>query len=182
MMTVSRALRGVEGVSAARRAEIVELARRLHYVPNSNARSLAAEHVAALGYRRPAFVGAPRGRDMRAEGRLAGLRAVFGDTGRIPVARPASLNEAGFDGAEALLNGTRPDVIFFLNDIGIVGFNGLGLTRVLEQSLTTVITPRRQLGMLGARSLLARINGARGKRAQCLPARLHRGETTMRQA
>lgn len=38
--TVSRALRGIEGVSEARRAEIVRVAEELNYIANANARSL----------------------------------------------------------------------------------------------------------------------------------------------
>jgi len=314
MMTVSRALRGLEGVSPARRSEIVALAKRLNYVPNSNARPLAvtnadlvgismpnlfndvfadilagmrgtivaagyssvidttdfdltaeaawverlltwrpsgivltgvhhapglrdmlratgvpvleiwdhtddpidinvgmdhvaagrlaAEHALALGYQRPAFVGGPHWRDRRAEGRLMGLRTVYPDPGGtlINVARPTSQNafEAGFVGAQQLLAQDRPDVIFYLNDhlafggmmacqaaglrvpddIGTVGFNGLGITRVLSQKITTVVTPRRQMGMLGARDLLARIHGARCDKVKCLSARLVPGETT----
>ncbi len=48
-MTASRALRGVEGVSAARRAEIERLAANMNYVPNGNARSLALSHSTLIG-------------------------------------------------------------------------------------------------------------------------------------
>ncbi len=55
IMTVSRALRGVEGVSEARRSEIIRLAQKMNYVPNSNARSLAVENSTLIGISLPTF-------------------------------------------------------------------------------------------------------------------------------
>jgi LacI family gluconate utilization system Gnt-I transcriptional repressor len=52
-MTVSRALRGVEGVSEAKRAEIARVAKRLNYVPNNNARSLAVANSMLIGISLP---------------------------------------------------------------------------------------------------------------------------------
>ncbi|MEM9677619.1 MAG: LacI family DNA-binding transcriptional regulator [Pseudomonadota bacterium] len=49
IMTVSRALRGVEGVSMAKRDEIIALARELRYSPSSLAGSLAAAHSNLIG-------------------------------------------------------------------------------------------------------------------------------------
>lgn len=103
-------------------------------------------HVQDLGYRRPAFIGAPFGRDLRAERRYLGICAVFEHD--IILERPAEANafEAGMAAGRRLISGAAPpDVIFCLNDhiafgalcactlaglnvpndIGIVGFNGL---------------------------------------------------------
>ncbi|MFN3824965.1 MAG: LacI family DNA-binding transcriptional regulator [Pseudorhodobacter sp.] len=311
-MTVSRALRGMEGVSEARRAEILRLATAMNYVPDSSARSLAmanstligislpnlfnevfadilaamrdifrsagfstviettdydtgterdwverllswrpagiiltgtdhdpdlrarlrgarvpvleiwdhsddpidisvgidhlaagralGDHAVSLGYARPAFLGAPEGFDKRADARMEGVRLAFG-LAHLPAARPHETNsfEAGRIGTLHLLAdpAARPDVIFCLNDhhafgcmmtaqglgldvpgdIGVVGFNALGLTNVLPQALTTMRTPRRQMGTLGARHLLARIHGAKVARATCLPCTLQPGAT-----
>nr|WP_092647394.1 LacI family DNA-binding transcriptional regulator [Jannaschia faecimaris] len=49
VMTVSRAMRGVEGVSTARREAILQIARRLNYVPNSNARALSQANADLIG-------------------------------------------------------------------------------------------------------------------------------------
>ncbi|WP_299964161.1 LacI family DNA-binding transcriptional regulator [uncultured Roseobacter sp.] len=57
IMSVSRALRGVEGVSEAKRAEILRIARQLKYVPNSNARSLAVANSNLIGISLPTFAG-----------------------------------------------------------------------------------------------------------------------------
>lgn len=155
-------------------------------------------HVRALGYSRPAFIGAPEGRDMRAEARMKGLSEAF--DGPLVVARPAEANafEAGMAGGETLIDQVeRPDVIFCLNDhiafgalmacdlaglrvprdIGVVGFNGLPLANVLPVKLTTMITPRRQMGILAARAILARAHRALQPRQQCLACTLVPGNS-----
>jgi LacI family transcriptional regulator, gluconate utilization system Gnt-I transcriptional repressor len=310
-MTVSRALRGVEGVSDAKRAEILSLAKRLNYLPDMTARSMAVAnsnlvgialptlfndvfadvlsgmrgtfrgagfatvvettdystaveaewverllswrpagivltgfdhdpgvrrmlagahvpvveiwdwrpdpidlcvgidhhaaglalgaHVRAMGYRRPAFIGAPLGRDSRAERRLDGLAQAFGT--ELAVTRPTEGNafEAGLSGGRALLAGAVvPDVIFCLNDhiafgalmacagagldvpgqIGVVGFNGLPLAGVLPVVLTTMRTPRREMGVLAAQALLGRRHGVVQPAHRCLPCAIVPGATT----
>lgn len=315
-MTASRALRGVEGVGPAKRAEIERLAARMNYVPNGNARSLVVAnssligisvpnllndvfpeilqgmrhvltvagfetvidtteydlareeawvrrlmgwnpaavvltgahhtqqvrqwlratgtptlelwdrsddpidicvgvdhwaagrligaHVCALGYRRPAFVGVAAGHDLRADARLAGLRAAFAEGAGVGVVVEQATRElsfsAGFAGTRALLarEGPRPDVVFYLSDhlafgglmalqaaglstpeeIGVVGFNALNITSVLPLPLTTVRTPRRQMGDTGARNIVARIHGVRPERTVCLPVVIEPGATT----
>jgi len=316
IMTVSRALRGVEGVSEQRRQEIVEIARRLRYVPNSNARSLVGDQSALIGislptlfndvfadilegmrgafdaagfatvvntteyqrerekdwvnrvltwrpsamvltgadhdpavveilresrvpvlevwdfsaepidicvgidhekagyqiasklrgrgYRRPAFVGFASGHDPRAERRLSGVQRAFADNAayEVRVARPKadSPYQVGYEGLKQLwLDGVeKPDIIFFLSDhlafgammaceeleistpddVGLVGFNGLPITTVLPKKLTTVITPRRRMGTLGASCLIARINGVRSDLSSELETEIVLGGTT----
>lgn len=315
MMTVSRAIRGVEGVSEKKRAEILRIAKKLNYVPNSNARSLAVEnsnlvgislptfandvfaeilagmrgtfegagyssvidtteyslesedrwvdrlltwrpaaviltgvdhlpgvreklrtasiptleiwdviddpidicvgidhqaagyelgrHAAGLGYRSPAFVGAPLGRDRRADARQRGIKQAFDEVSSSVPMRVAGRAErhafgAGAAGVDELLQDSMPDVVFFLNDhmafggmmacdrrglripedIGVVGFNALDLTTVLPVPMTTARTPRRHMGIVGARNLLARIHGVETERSTALPIELVAGKTT----
>lgn len=319
IMTVSRAMRGVEGVSAKKRAEILRLAKRLNYQPSSVAGSLAAanstligvsvptlfeavfaeifdgmratfanaglqtvmdtteydktheqswvdrmiswrpagiilsgaehsehtrsriraagipaleiwdftedpidlcvgvdhraaglemgEHLVKLGYRRPAYIGVEQGRDVRAESRLDGLRSAFESPGLsvqrgVRASKQASF-EAGFKGVQSLLSDTAPapDVIYFLNDhmafgglmaceraglrvprdIGIVGFNGLNINKVLDKPITTSLTHRSLMGETGAKMLVAKILGAKTERTVALPVDLQDGETTRRQ-
>ncbi len=318
IMTVSRALRGVEGVSETKRSEIFEIAERLRYQPNLNARSLAnvqssligvtfpnlfndvfadmldgmrptlesagfttivttteydrqrevdwintvrpwrpaglvltgtdhdervkrilrrdqvptlelwehsddpidisvginhaeagrqiAEQMIALGYRRPAWVGFAPGHDPRAERRLAGIRGAFHAAGHADARAMQSGTtdgyKAGFDGMRRLAEEGEPlpDIVFFLSDhfafsglmacaeiglrvpedLGIVGFNSLSINSVLPRRITTVETPRRLMGTLGARSLIARINGIKGNLSHCLPTRIIFGDTTRR--
>jgi LacI family gluconate utilization system Gnt-I transcriptional repressor len=156
-------------------------------------------YVRDLGYRRPAFIGAPFGRDTRAERRLNGLCAAF--EMELAVSRPAEGNafEAGLAAGRALLSADlSPDVIFCLNDhiafgalsactlaglavpddIGVVGFNGLPLASVLPVALTTMKTPRRDMGIMAARALLARRNGISDRVVRCLECVLVPGATT----
>ncbi|MDB2407469.1 LacI family DNA-binding transcriptional regulator [Jannaschia sp.] len=159
-------------------------------------------HVVALGYRRPAFVGTPEGLDPRADARAAGLADAFRGAGT-SLARLAADGESAFDtGARGF--GARPadaDVVFFHNDngafggiiaaeaagltvphdIGIVGFNGLQITKVMRRPLTTMETPRRQIGLTAAHRLLARLNGVRPSRVTALPCRLVPGATIQMQ-
>lgn len=308
VMTVSRALRGLEGVSEEKRSEILSLAQQLHYLPDMSARSMAmansnlvgialptlfndvfadvlsgmrgtfrstgfatvvettdydpaleaewvdrllswrpagivltgfdhmprtrqrlmdarvpvveiwdvtddpidlcvgidhvaagislGNHVRAHGYRRPAFIGAPAGRDSRAERRIEGLSTAFDQP--LTVSRPTQTNafEAGFAATIDLLSREpRPDVLFCLNDhiafgaimgckrsgvpvpqdIGVVGFNNLPLSNVLDVALTTMHTPRREMGVLAARAILARANGVRGPKVHELACTLIKG-------
>ncbi len=318
IMTVSRALRGIEGVSARKRAEITALAKTLGYRPNRNAASLAAanstligislptlfnevfadildgmrrtfemagfdivldnsdydpsreaswvermldwrpaavvlsgvdhadsvrhqlrqaaiptleiwdicrdpidicvgmdheaagrhlgQHLFQLGYRRPAFIGIEAGRDPRAEKRLAGLCAIYQKTDghdvRVIRSQRHASFEAGMMGTLSLLESpaAKPDCICYLNDhmafgglttcekhglripedIGIVGFNNLGINAVLVKPLTTLITPRLLMGSLGAQQLLARMHGAKVDNCRIVPATLAAGQTTRR--
>jgi len=161
-------------------------------------------HVCALEYRRPAFVGVAQGHDLRADARLRGLRDSFrrgagGAVAAVEKARDPSFS-AGFNGTQALVarDGPRPDVVFYLSDhpafggmmalqaaglaapgdIGVAGFNGLNITTVLPTALTTLRTPRHEMGLTGARNILARIHGVAPLRAVRLSATVVAGETT----
>jgi len=155
-------------------------------------------HAFALGYRKPAFVGMPPGYDTRADARAAGLRDAFEgcdlDVAQTTIANAFTM---GFESTKGLLEQSRPDVIFYLNDhmafggimasnaaglsvpgdIGIAGFNALDLTHVLPQPLTTVSTPRRLMGMTAARALLARMNGVDNVESAALPVKIVPGKT-----
>jgi LacI family transcriptional regulator, gluconate utilization system Gnt-I transcriptional repressor len=162
-------------------------------------------HVAQLGYRKPAFVGPPEGDDPRADKRVAGLIRAFRSIGSDPLQRitvePNNAFLMGQQGFDALPQTNRPDVVFFLNDhiafggmmaaeraglnvpndLGIVGFNGLDLNHVLARPMTTMSTPRRQMGLVGARHLLARLSGIAPPRNTHLPCTLCPGQTTRAQ-
>lgn len=160
------------------------------------------KHGRALGYRYPAFIGAPEGLDTRAEKRLAGILETF--DGMLEIARPGESNafEAGRSGARMLFDrDRRPDVIFCLNDhiafgamiacteagldvprdIGIVGFNGLPLAGVLPLTLTTMRTPRREMGILAAQAIIAERNGVSQPMNRCLPCTMVPALTTRQQ-
>ena len=139
-------------------------------------------HLVRLGYRRPAYVGVMAGRDPRAEKRRKGVLDAF-MTVDAPFVDEVRINnapsfKAGFDGAMAVITGSQsPDLIYLLNDhlafggmaacaeagklvpddIGIVGFNDLGINAVLARTLTTSRTPRAQMGLSAARLVVSRI-------------------------
>ncbi|MCA0422216.1 MAG: LacI family DNA-binding transcriptional regulator [Proteobacteria bacterium] len=75
MMSVSRALRGVEGVSAGTRIEVIQAAKRMGYRPNRNARSLASAHSTLIGVSIPSLFS-----DVFPE-ILDGMRATFDHAG-----------------------------------------------------------------------------------------------------
>ncbi|MCK0168039.1 LacI family DNA-binding transcriptional regulator [Jannaschia sp. S6380] len=159
-------------------------------------------HVAALGYRAPAYVGAPPGVDVRADKRFDGIARAFADVGAAAPRRVAVTGgnsfAAGSEGFGRIDLTEPPDVVFFLTDnmafggmmaaeragldvpgdIGIVGFNGLDLTSVMTRPITTLATPRRQIGEIGAQHLLARLNGLRPGPVTTLPVHLQPGATT----
>ncbi|MCV3274024.1 LacI family DNA-binding transcriptional regulator [Roseobacter sp. WL0113] len=171
-------------------------------IDHYKAGQMIGAHAVSLGYRRPAFVSAPRGHDTRADARLEGLRDIFArDCGAAVLsARPETGNSftTGFEGTAQLLDSASPDIICYLNDhmafgglmccqirglsvpedIGIAGFNQLDLASVLPKTLTTVRTLRRLMGITGATNLLARINGVSVETSKPLPLELVPGETT----
>ncbi|EFO32075.1 LacI family transcription regulator [Roseibium sp. TrichSKD4] len=163
----------------------------------------AADHALSLGYKSPAFVGVPEGRDPRADARLSGIQSRFAlsQPGQsVHIARIMDRNNfvVGHSGTLDLFEQANPDIIFYLNDhvafggmtacaklsksvpdnVGIFGFNSLDLAHVLEPSLTTIRTPRRMMGLTAARNLLARIHGAKTERVTVLPVELVEGQTT----
>jgi LacI family transcriptional regulator, gluconate utilization system Gnt-I transcriptional repressor len=165
---------------------------------------LLGRHLLQLGYRSPAYVGVEAGRDQRAEKRLNGLQSVFSEVDGAAVTvirshRHASF-EAGMVGTLSILQSSapRPDCLCYLNDhmafgglmtcerhglnvpgdIGIAGFNDLGINAVLAKPLTTVVTPRLLMGSVGAQQLVARIRGARVDRCHSVAATLSAGLTT----
>ena len=75
IMSVSRAIRGVEGVSEQKRAEILKVARQMKYMPNNNARSLVVANSNLIGISLPTFAGEVFG-DI-----LSGMRRTFASAG-----------------------------------------------------------------------------------------------------
>lgn len=162
-------------------------------------------HVAALGYRKPAYVGAPAGTDARADKRKSGIEKAFRerDIYRPMMTPTRRISGTSFIGGHAntlelLQRAEKPDVIFYVNDyiafsgmsacqllgldvardIGIVGFNASEITQVLPVALTTARTPRRELGVVGARNLILRIKGVEPVSSVELPVDIVAGDTT----
>lgn len=86
-MTVSRSLRGIEGVSDKKRSEIAKIAKRMNYFPNNNARSLVVANSDLVGISFPTFfndVFADMLEGMRFTFERAGLSTVIDTTSYDP--------------------------------------------------------------------------------------------------
>jgi LacI family gluconate utilization system Gnt-I transcriptional repressor len=134
-----------------------------------------ARHMLEKGYRRFAWIGSQGGRDLRAAKRLHGFRETIRAAGAQMVAEhlfdgPSSML-AGRRGTADLLSGaTPPEAIYFSNDdlaaggimhclaenlsipgdVALAGFNGLSFLEALPIRLTTVETPRHEMGVSAA--------------------------------
>ncbi|WP_162652177.1 LacI family DNA-binding transcriptional regulator [Lentilitoribacter sp. Alg239-R112] len=162
------------------------------------------QHLVKLGYKKPAYIGIESGRDIRADRRLMGLQESFSQAGLEFCAFDRISNTASFETgfkavSRVLSNGNNaPDVMCFLHDnmafgglmyceqngidcpenIGIVGYNGLGINEVLKRRITTSITPRFSMGEHGASLLTAKILGANTKNPHPETVIIDPGQTT----
>ena len=166
------------------------------------------KYLAELGYKSPAYVGVAQGKDSRADRRLAGLSKSFvaagGAFSHIERSSQDTSFESGFLATTQLLKTIteKPDVICYLNDnmafgglmaceqlglscpndLGIAGYNGLNINKVLQKRITTSVTPRRLMGEMGAQNLIAKILGARVEPSVNLPVNIDIGQTTRMQS
>jgi LacI family gluconate utilization system Gnt-I transcriptional repressor len=141
----------------------------------------SAEHLLARNYRRIGYVGHDIRVDIRAGKRFEGFRAVMRENGLSFVDQEfhpsgGSTVEAGRIGLARLLK-RQPslDAIYFSNDdlalggyfhclehdicvpsdLALFGYNGLEITRLTPQPLSTIRTPRIAMGRAGASLLLS---------------------------
>lgn len=141
----------------------------------------SAEHLLARNYRRIGYVGHDIRVDLRAGKRLEGFQAMLGENGLSFVDEEffpsgGSSVEAGRIGLARLLKRESTlDAIYFSNDdlalggyfhclehnisipssLALFGYNGLEITRLTPQPLSTIRTPRIAMGKVGANLLLA---------------------------
>jgi LacI family gluconate utilization system Gnt-I transcriptional repressor len=145
---------------------------------NREAGEASAQHLLARGYRRIGYCGHDPSADLRAGKRLAGFEAALAAAGTGLVAREIrpgrSSAASGRAGFEALI-GRHPelDAVYFSNDdmalggwfaclaaglsvpgrIALFGFNGLDFADAMPQPLSTVRTPRLEIGRAAAACL-----------------------------
>ena len=145
------------------------------------------EHLVARGYSEIGFVGCRMKCDHRAMQRYKGLERCLKRHG-LPIRPPFNQDEASSLqlGGDALMRvlDTMPelDALFFANDdlavgallraqregvdvpkrIAIAGFNGFSLGTLTQPTLTTIVSPRQEIGRIAAAKLLARIQGQSG--------------------
>jgi LacI family gluconate utilization system Gnt-I transcriptional repressor len=141
----------------------------------------SAEHLLARNYQHIGYVGHDIRVDLRAGKRLEGFRAVMRENGLSFVDQEfhpsgGSSVEAGRIGLARLLKRQRGlDAIYFSNDdlalggyfhcmehdisipsdLALFGYNGLEITRLTPQPLSTIRTPRIAMGKVGANLLLS---------------------------
>ena len=147
---------------------------------------LMARHMLERGYRCFAWIGAQAGRDLRAGKRLdafaAAVRAGGGQMLRCVIAEEASSMPLGRRlTAELLAGQDRPEAICYSNDdlaagglmhclaegvevprdVALAGFNGLSFLEALPRRLTTIETPRHEIGRAAA-SFVTSLDAAGG--------------------
>lgn len=154
-------------------------------VDNRKGAFLATQHLLGLGHRRIGFINGPMDHASCRE-RLAGYRDALNDDGvefdATLVAEGDFSEQSGFRKAYSILElGRRPTAIFAASDlmaigalrsvhesklrvpedISIVGFDGVPISRYLNPPLTTVWQAAGEKGKLAADLLLQRLEGTR---------------------
>lgn len=159
---------------------------------HSAAGAAMARHLVGRGYADLLFAGCRLDEDHRAGQRFRGFDralAACGVARRPPLTRalPSSPALGGDMLIEALRLDPPPRAIFYANDdlavgailraqregiaipgrVAVAGFNGLNISALVTPSLTTIVSPRLDIGRLGAEKLLDAI-AARASRARRL--------------
>lgn len=162
-----------------------------------------ARHMLSKGYRRFGYIGSQAGRDLRAVKRIKGFRDTVRAAGAQMVVEhvsdaPSSMIE-GRRATAALLSTTgHPEAIYYSNDdlaaggimhclstgldmptdVALAGFNGLPFLEALPIRLTTVETPRLEMGIRAAQQVIEEDPSADKPRRVDLGFRLISGETS----
>jgi LacI family gluconate utilization system Gnt-I transcriptional repressor len=151
---------------------------------NHQAGVATAEHLLRSGRRRIGYVGGDLVRDRRAGKRLAGLQQALAAqglalAGQVLADQPSSLLRGRAGLAELLARHPEVDAVYFSNDdmavgglmhclaagiavpqrLALAGFNGLEIGEAVPLRLTTVSSPRHEIGRLAAERILARLDG-----------------------
>lgn len=146
--------------------------------------AVMAAHLLERGYRRIGFVGTRMRDDYRARQRYDGMRrhiAEVGGASDILFEYPwGPGQEVGWHAlADVLAADPQVDALFFANDemavgavlraqrdgiavpgrVAVAGFNGLPMSALVTPALTTITSPRKEIGKQAATMLLSRING-----------------------
>lgn len=139
---------------------------------------VTARHMLEKGHRRFVYAGSQSRADLRAGKRLEAFRQTVRDAGGTMVseiisAQPSSMVEGRQMTAGILSGSDRPDAIYYSNDdlaaggimhcleegtsipddIAMAGFNGLPYLDALPIQLTTIKTPRYEIGFQAAKYL-----------------------------
>lgn len=142
---------------------------------NREAGRASARHLVERGYRRIGYVGHDLERDRRAAKRLEGFRAALAEAGQSVVGEvmmpDGSSIAAGQTGLERLMATADVDAVYFSNDdmaiggyfhclsrgiaipgrVALFGYNGLDVALRAPQPISTIRTPRVEVGEAAAR-------------------------------
>ena len=130
-----------------------------------------AKHMLAKGHRHFVYAGSQGGQDLRAGKRLEGFRQTLREAGAKLLSedisdKPSSMMEGRRMTSDILARPVKPDAIYYSNDdlatggimhclsesirmpddIALAGFNGLPFLDALPVRLTTIETPRYEMG------------------------------------
>lgn len=174
-------------------------------VSMAEAGMLIARHLVERGYERIAYVGAWGERPKRSLKRRLAFEAELARLGRPIVAslildEASSLEVGGRGMAQLLALGHAVDAVFFANDdlalgalfycqkhkisvpgdIALAGYNGLEMCQFITPRLTTILTPRFEMGRLAGELARKVIDGEPRPQPRSIQLRLHLidGETT----
>lgn len=139
-----------------------------------------AKYMLAKGHRRFVYAGSHSGRDLRAAKRLEGFRQILREAGATLISEDISPEPSSMVGgrrmtADILARPDRPDAIYYSNDdlasggimhclanriripddLALAGFNGLPFLDALPIQLTTIATPRYEIGQHAGQFLAA---------------------------
>ncbi len=163
-----------------------------------------AKHMLAKGHRRFVYAGSQNGQDFRAAKRLDGFRQILLEAGATLISEnistePSSMLEGRRMTAEILARPDPLDAIYYSNDdlasggimhclsngisipddLAMAGFNGLPFLDALPIQLTTIVTPRYEMGQQAGHFLAtsSRQNADTDQRYVDLGFRLSEGQT-----
>lgn len=166
---------------------------------------IVAEHLIGKGYRSIAYVAHDYRFDFTARKRFKGFASVLNTSGlslaRTVIGREPSSPLLGRRLTSDLLDGSEPvDAIYYSNDdmamgglmhclangirvpdsVALCGYSGFSLTYALPMQLTTVVSPRFEIGREAARYIVERLSGPRPARPvrRVLPFEFVAGQTS----
>lgn len=166
---------------------------------------IVAEHLIGKGYRSIAYVAHNYRFDFTARKRFKGFASVLNESGlslaRTVIGREPSSPLLGRRLTSDLLDGPEPiDAIYYSNDdmamgglmhclangipvpdsVALCGYSGFSLTYALPMQITTVVSPRFEIGREAARYIVERLSGPRPARPvrRVLPFEFVAGQTS----
>ena len=157
-------------------------------VDNRAAAREAVGHLRALGHRRIAHIGGPEGNILTRQ-RLQGLIDAQGQDHDAAMVRFGDYSIASGEAAMRAMLPSRPTAVFCSNDemaigairaareaglrvpadISVVGFDDIPFAGAYDPPLTTIRQPRREMGRVAARLLLATLAGTDAPGPTILP-------------